>query len=159
MKSFQASGFGPLTSKAIRISFSPDKDAGLGYFQHSAIVFLPDCRRLTYLGSGDKMISSSSSYQRLLAGKVSRRRLLQLGGMGLLSSMGLPGTVMARAEVKEGRAKGAKEKSCIYILLCGGPQVGGTPQNFSSPLGSRLHFKDDLQFHWRTEWKTRNTKD
>ncbi|HEV3237460.1 MAG TPA: DUF1501 domain-containing protein [Gemmataceae bacterium] len=67
------------------------------------------------------MISSSSSYQRLLAGKISRRRLLQLSGVGLLSSMGLPGTVMARAEVKEGRAKGAKEKSCIYILLCGGP--------------------------------------
>ena len=49
---------------------------------------------------------------------VSRRRLLQLGGVGALS-LGVPGTVAARMDpASPGRAGG---KSCIFILLCGGP--------------------------------------
>src|SRR5438270_881885 len=49
---------------------------------------------------------------------ISRRRMLQMGGAGLIS-MGLPGLVAARMD-EPGR-KGAAEKSCIFILLCGGP--------------------------------------
>ena len=49
---------------------------------------------------------------------LSRRRLLQLGGGGVLG-MGLPGTVTARVSSPgESRPGG---KSCIFILLCGGP--------------------------------------
>ena len=49
---------------------------------------------------------------------LSRRRLLQLGGAGLLN-LGIPGVVMARTG---GATRGpAAEKSCIFILLCGGP--------------------------------------
>lgn len=49
---------------------------------------------------------------------LSRRRLLQLGGYGALG-MGLPGTVAASVPTNgSGKLKG---KSCIYILLCGGP--------------------------------------
>jgi hypothetical protein len=51
---------------------------------------------------------------------ITRRRLIQAGGMGLLS-LGLPGTVAARVNGTEGRKRGAAEKSCIFILLCGGP--------------------------------------
>jgi hypothetical protein len=51
---------------------------------------------------------------------ISRRQLLQLGGLGLLN-MGLPGTVAARVDATPGRGKGAADKSCIFILLCGGP--------------------------------------
>jgi hypothetical protein len=49
---------------------------------------------------------------------LSRRRLLQMGGLGLLNASA-PGVVMARTG---GPSKGpAAEKSCIFILLCGGP--------------------------------------
>jgi hypothetical protein len=47
---------------------------------------------------------------------ISRRQLLQLGGIGM-ASLAVPGIVMARA----GKSKGAAEKSCIFVLLCGGP--------------------------------------
>jgi Protein of unknown function (DUF1501) len=50
---------------------------------------------------------------------ISRRRVLQAGGVGLLN-MSLPGMVAARLSGNQGR-KGAAEKSCIFILLCGGP--------------------------------------
>jgi hypothetical protein len=35
--------------------------------------------------------------------------------------LGLPGTVAARVDASPARGKGAAEKSCIFILLCGGP--------------------------------------
>ena len=51
---------------------------------------------------------------------ISRRRLLQMGGIGALT-MGLPGTVSASVNADQGLGRGAAEKSCIFILLCGGP--------------------------------------
>jgi Protein of unknown function (DUF1501) len=51
---------------------------------------------------------------------ISRRRLLQLGGAGLLN-MSLPGTVAARVDAMGAPGGGAADKSCIFILLCGGP--------------------------------------
>ncbi len=49
---------------------------------------------------------------------LSRRRFLQLGGTAALN-LSIPGLVAARMDPKgDGRAAG---KSCIYILLCGGP--------------------------------------
>jgi hypothetical protein len=51
---------------------------------------------------------------------ISRRRLLQLGGAGLLN-LSLPGTVAARVDAMGGPGGGAADKSCIFILLCGGP--------------------------------------
>lgn len=50
--------------------------------------------------------------------KLSRRRLLQAGAAGMVS-LSTPGIVMANA----GGLSGGKraEKSCIFILLCGGP--------------------------------------
>ncbi len=50
---------------------------------------------------------------------ISRRRLLQASGVGLLS-MSTPGILMARDGNIDGR-KGQPPKSCIFILLCGGP--------------------------------------
>src|SRR4029079_11763196 len=52
--------------------------------------------------------------------KLSRRQLLQAGGIGMLS-MGVPGTVTARVDGNASRHGGAAPKSCIFILLCGGP--------------------------------------
>lgn len=49
---------------------------------------------------------------------ISRRRLLQLGGATALA-MNSPGTVAAR--VGANGSKKTAEKSCIFILLCGGP--------------------------------------
>jgi hypothetical protein len=55
----------------------------------------------------------------LTSQQISRRRLLQAGGVTALT-MGVPGTVAARMDsAKKGR--GAAEKSCIFVLLCGGP--------------------------------------
>ena len=50
---------------------------------------------------------------------LSRRRFLQAGGIGALS-MGLPGMVAARFD-GDRPMRGAAEKSCIFVLLCGGP--------------------------------------
>ncbi len=49
---------------------------------------------------------------------LSRRRLLQMGGIGALS-LTTPGIVAAR--VGSSPTQGSAEKSCIFILLCGGP--------------------------------------
>jgi Protein of unknown function (DUF1501) len=53
-----------------------------------------------------------------LAGTISRRRLLQLGGVGAVS-LSFPGVVAARVAATGQRR--TTEKSCIFILLCGGP--------------------------------------
>src|SRR5579863_10466483 len=52
--------------------------------------------------------------------RVSRRRLLQAGGIGALA-WGMPGAVVAGVDTKRGLGRGAAEKSCIFLLLCGGP--------------------------------------
>ena len=49
---------------------------------------------------------------------ISRRGLLQLGGLSTLN-LAVPGMVAAR--VDGGQARRAAEKSCIFVLLCGGP--------------------------------------
>jgi uncharacterized protein (DUF1501 family) len=54
-----------------------------------------------------------------LATRISRRRLLQAGGVTALT-MGAPGTVAARTNAAR-TSRGAAEKSCIFVLLCGGP--------------------------------------
>jgi hypothetical protein len=51
---------------------------------------------------------------------ISRRRFLQAGGIGALT-MGLPGTVAASVDANRGLRGIAAEKSCIFVLLCGGP--------------------------------------
>ena len=51
---------------------------------------------------------------------MSRRHLLQAAGIGALP-LGLPGMVAAEVDQQRGLGKGAAEKSCIFILLCGGP--------------------------------------
>lgn len=51
---------------------------------------------------------------------ITRRRLLQAAGMSALP-LGLPGMVAAGVDPKRGLKKGAAERSCIFILLCGGP--------------------------------------
>ena len=52
--------------------------------------------------------------------RMSRRQLLQVGGIGGLH-MGMPGVVAARKAVNPVSRVGAAEKSCIFLLLCGGP--------------------------------------
>ena len=50
----------------------------------------------------------------------SRRHMLQAAGIGALP-MGMPGMVAAGVDPRRGLGKGAAKKSCIFILLCGGP--------------------------------------
>jgi hypothetical protein len=64
-------------------------------------------------------ISSSAGRQRS-PGMISRRRLLQAGGLGMLN-LAMPGLVAARVGGTQGRPMRASDKSCIFILLCGGP--------------------------------------
>src|SRR2546429_664128 len=66
------------------------------------------------------MSTSSTGKRRPSSGTISRRQLLQAGGLGI-ASLGLPGTVAARVDSSQARQRGAAEKSCIFILLCGGP--------------------------------------
>ena len=58
------------------------------------------------------------SKQSLSPGMISRRRMLQLSAAGSLG-LGIPGTVAAR--VGGGGTTKTTDKSCIFILLCGGP--------------------------------------
>ncbi len=51
---------------------------------------------------------------------LSRRQLLQAAGIGALP-LALPGMVAAGVEPGRPLGRGAAEKSCIFILLCGGP--------------------------------------
>ena len=59
----------------------------------------------------------SNAYRNKL---ITRRHLLQAGGIGAIASS-LPGTVVASVDAKRGLGKGAAETSCIFVLLCGGP--------------------------------------
>jgi hypothetical protein len=52
--------------------------------------------------------------------RLSRRQFLQAGGIGALT-IGLPGTVAAGVETGRGLSGGAADRSCIFVLLCGGP--------------------------------------
>jgi hypothetical protein len=51
---------------------------------------------------------------------MSRRRLLQASGLGLLS-LATPGIVAARMDGKRSLGSGPADRSCIFLLLCGGP--------------------------------------
>jgi hypothetical protein len=51
---------------------------------------------------------------------ISRRRFLQAGGISALT-LGLPGMVAARVDTSRPPRGVAAEKSCIFLLLCGGP--------------------------------------
>ena len=50
---------------------------------------------------------------------LSRRQLLQAGGLTALN-LATPGLVAARVDAGK-ESRGAAEKSCIFVLLCGGP--------------------------------------
>jgi len=52
--------------------------------------------------------------------EVNRRQALITAGMGALS-LGMPGMVMGRDEIDESGKAVKAEKSCIFVLLCGGP--------------------------------------
>ena len=58
--------------------------------------------------------------KRQQATMISRRQLLQAGGIGGLT-LGVPGMVAAGVDGNRKLGSGAAEKSCIFILLCGGP--------------------------------------
>jgi len=64
--------------------------------------------------------ATSLSHEERLEPRISRRRILQAGGLGALA-MGMPGVVAAAVDDKRGLGGGAADRSCIFILLCGGP--------------------------------------
>src|SRR5579859_6469738 len=67
------------------------------------------------------MQSSFSVNQQPVSTKISRRQLLQFGSVGALG-MGVPVIVMAGVGGMAGTSDGhAAPKSCIFILMCGGP--------------------------------------
>lgn len=54
------------------------------------------------------------------ATRLSRRQVLQAGGLGAMT-LGMPGMVAARVDGDRPLGTGAAGKSCIFIILCGGP--------------------------------------
>src|SRR5262245_46065478 len=58
--------------------------------------------------------------RRQSAARLTRRQLLQGGGIGALT-MGWPGTVAASVEAGRELSGMAAGRSCIFVLLCGGP--------------------------------------
>ena len=52
--------------------------------------------------------------------ELNRRQALIVGGMGALS-LGMPGMVMGSDKLDASGKAVAAEKSCIFVLLCGGP--------------------------------------
>ena len=71
------------------------------------------CRHLSC--SGEAEMNPLFSDRRQRSTVISRRRLLQAGGIGALT-LGLPGMVAARVDATERLRGGAAEKSCIFIL-------------------------------------------
>src|SRR5262249_7436008 len=69
--------------------------------------------------SQETVMSSPSSSKRPVSSLLTRRQLLQAGGIGMMT-LGFPGMVAARVDGNHTRG-GAAPKSCIFILLCGGP--------------------------------------
>src|SRR5262249_34836719 len=68
-----------------------------------------------------------------------RRQFLQAGGIGALA-MGLPGAVAASVETGRGLSGVAAGRSCIFVLLCGGPShidtsdpKPGAPEDLRGP--------------------------
>ena len=51
---------------------------------------------------------------------ITRRQLLQAAGVGAMAS-GSPGMVVAGIDPNQSLGRGAAPKSCIFVLLCGGP--------------------------------------
>ena len=52
--------------------------------------------------------------------EMNRRQALIAGGLGALS-LGMPGMVIGNDKLDQGGQAVASEKSCIFVLLCGGP--------------------------------------
>ena len=52
--------------------------------------------------------------------ELNRRQALIVGGLGALS-LGMPGMVMGNDKLDPSGKAVAAEKSCIFVLLCGGP--------------------------------------
>ena len=52
--------------------------------------------------------------------QMNRRQALIVGGLGALS-LGMPGVVMGSDKLDSQGNAVAAEKSCIFVLLCGGP--------------------------------------
>src|SRR2546429_2781414 len=52
---------------------------------------------------------------------VSRRQMLQGGALAGLNLAAIPGVVAARVNPGQSLGRGAAEKSCIFLWLCGGP--------------------------------------
>jgi hypothetical protein len=70
---------------------------------------------------------------------ISRRRLLQAGGIGALT-VGVPGTVAAGVDATRGLHGVAADRACIFVLLCGGPShldtwdlKPGAPEDIRGP--------------------------
>ena len=59
------------------------------------------------------------TYEGLVGGRPTRRRLLQVGGIGMLG-LGLPELLHARAPASFAPALRGQEKSCIFIVQYGG---------------------------------------
>src|SRR5215471_14031547 len=71
------------------------------------------------MGGIDSMTTPLDGRRQSMA-RLSRRQFLQAGGVGALT-IGLPGTVAAGVETGRGLSGGAADRSCIFVLLCGGP--------------------------------------
>lgn len=52
--------------------------------------------------------------------RLSRRRMLQASGLSAMS-LGMPGIVTAGLDATKPLGRGAAQRSCIFVLLCGGP--------------------------------------
>lgn len=66
------------------------------------------------------MSTLSRSKRQASSALMSRRQMLQAGGLGMLA-FGMPGTVTARVDGNASGQSRHAHKSCIFILLCGGP--------------------------------------
>jgi hypothetical protein len=73
--------------------------------------------------------------------ELNRRQALVTAGMGALS-LGMPGMVMGRDKLDGSGKAVAAEKSCIFVLLCGGPShVDTWDMKPNAPLSIRGPYK------------------
>ena len=78
--------------------------------------------------------------------RISRRRLLQAAGVGAVN-LTIPGLVFGKDKVDPSGNAVASKKSCIFVLLCGGPSHVDT-----------WDMKPDAPSEYRGPYKTIPTK-
>ena len=91
----------------------------IGLLPHAWILDCVYCVDLISL-EARSLITQQKASSGMNSFEMNRRQALIASGLGTMS-LGMPGAVMGADKVDESGKAVASDKSCIFVLLCGGP--------------------------------------